>query len=376
MADIFGRERQDYGHIAQIDRQYGDGAWDRHQDALVTQVRQMTGATPARHNFNALTQRAASDTTAVGWISSNMLAIQSYVDEVLYTDYRLPEFLSLNMSVPEGAPSYGFRVQNRVGQAERVSAPGYDAPSATVSEGLVTEPLHDYGLDAIWSISELREAMFAGIPLDTESIDAAVRGSMETMERVGLLGYGDETGLLNHPTSGANAVNRVNRTAEWDDSDGEAIYTSICDNISWVIENSKETLGRNISTGMSVWLPGAKYDLLTSRFLGDDANRTLFAALMQDNPWTHFTRTIGNPGGSALQIHRVLELVNLGEGGQNRQRMVVGLKHPRVAEMGVAINPRVLRILDKGRVVCAQVESRYSKVFFKRPDTVRYVDGI
>ena len=42
-----------------------------------------------------------------------------------------------------------------------------------------------------------------------------------------------------------------------------------------------------------------------------------------------------------------------------RDRMVTTLKHPRVAEIGVSISPRVLRIMDKGRVVCAQVEVKF-----------------
>ena len=73
-------------------------------------------------------------------------------------------------------------------------------------------------------------------------------------------------------------------------------------------------------------------------------------------------------------IERVLELAGRGEGDSDR--MVVGLKNMRVAEMGVAFNPRVLKILDMGRDICAQVESKFSPVFMKRPETMRYRDGI
>ena len=134
--------------------------------------------------------------------------------------------------------------------------------------------------------------------------------------------------------------------------------------LSNVIEISKEALGRNISTGMTVYLPGMQYDLLTTRYIGDNAERTLMKFIMEDNPWTHFTN------GSPLMIERVLELADAGA-AVGDDRMVIGLKHERVGEMGVSIPPRVLRIMDKGRVVCAQIEAKFSPFWAKRPDTIQ-----
>ena len=364
MPDIFGRERHDYAHIRAIDDQMGDAAWERHQQSLATQ----RGSQVQPHCFDV--QRAPQDATAVGFITNNMLAIQSVADEILYTDYRLPEFISINSAIPEGAQSYGIRVRDRVGRATKVSAPGYDAPSATVSEDLVTHPLSYYGLDAIWSVDELREAMFGGVPLDTESVDAAVRGTMETMEATGLVGIDGAQGLCNLPTSGSGAVTSRTASQTFADMSSVEIRNLINAEISGVIEDSRETLGRNISTGMSVYLPGTQYDLLTTRYIGDNAEKTLMASILADNPWTHFTN------GSPIMMHRVLELDSASNPGVSSDRMVVALKHPRVAEMGVSINPRVLRIMDKGRVICAQVEAKFSALFVKRPNTIRYVDGI
>ena len=193
------------------------------------------------------------------------------IDEIMYTAYRLPEFVHINTAIAEGATSYGVRVVNRFGQAERVSAPGYDAPSATVSQSLVTREMFYYGLDAEWSIDELRGAMMAGIPLDTQSIEAAVTGSMERLEAVALYGAGYDgvTGLINHATgTGDNQVRTSAAPQTFTIATAEQIRTMITGEMSKVIENSRETLGRNINTGMTVYLPGTQYDLLTSRYLG------------------------------------------------------------------------------------------------------------
>ena len=44
--------------------------------------------------------------------------------------------------------------------------------------------------------------------------------------------------------------------------------------------------------------------------------------------------------------------------------------------MGVSIMPRVMRVMNKGRHVCAPVEYKFSPLYMKRPTIVRYRDRI
>ena len=136
------------------------------------------------------------------------------------------------------------------------------------------------------------------------------------------------------------------------DLDAVGIRNLINGRVSNIIEVSKETLGRNVTTGMSVYLPGKQYDELTTRYIGDNAEKTLMRSILEDNPWSHFTRTTVGGSGSPLMIHRVIELSGAAATTGN-DRMIVALKHKRVAEMGVAIPPRLLTIKDEGRVMRA-----------------------
>ena len=295
------------------------------------------------HDFEALQVRAVDDAQVLGFLTNNLLAIQSAVDEVLYTDYRLDSFLSINNQVPEGYETYGVIVERRTGKATRVARAGQDAPVASVATGVVPHPLHYYALDGEYTVEEIRAAMRTAYPLSVRTIEAAVRGHLETMEEVGLTG-GDypEKGLLNWSTgTGADQVDLKTQSSNMTFSDltPEQIRTLISDDISWVIENSKETLGRNLTQGMSVWLPGQQYDMLNARYIGDNAEKTIMRALMQDNPWTNFVEQYGG-GSSKVMFHRVLELEDAGE--STTDRYIVGLKHDRIAEMGVAFQPRVL----------------------------------
>lgn len=381
MPDIFGRSRTDYSHIQIMDEDYGERAWDDHHNALLNFMRanSSSGRDYRPHDFDSLGSgernadldtRAPGDAQALGYITNTGLQIMTMVDEIYYTANRLTDFVALNTSINEGAQTYGYQVLDRVGQAKRIEGPGFEAPSATVSRGLVTKPLHLYGIDAIYSVEDMRQAIFQGIPLATTSIEAAVTGCMETMEQVAFTGgdYGSN-GLFNWHITGENAVNHRVADNTFEGMLSVDIRTLINKELSAVIEASQEVIGRQpgLMTGMTVYLPGEQYDSLSNLYIGDNAEKTLMKSILEDNPWTNFSK-------QPLSIVRVLELSGIASG--NRDRMVVGLKNPRVAEMGVAIDPRVLRILDEGRNIKAQVEAKFSELFVRRPSTIRYVDGI
>ena len=376
MPDIFGKEPRDYEWVRYLK---SEGLWEEHQRSLQELVKFETGREVESHNFGAIgakrqmQTRAIEDQSAIGFLTNNLLSIETAKDEIMYTAYRLPEFVSINTGIQMGASQYATIVRDRVGRAARVSSPAYDAPSATVSQGLVSRPLFYYGLDAEWSIQEIRGAQLAGQALDTESIEAAVMGSLEKLEEVAFIGDRDipnSRGLCNQPTTGDDRVRTSNSPNPFASATAEQIRTYITGELSKVIENSAETLGRNINTGMTVYLPGTQYDLLTSRYLGDDAERTIMRGLMEDNPWTHFTN------GSPLMIMRLLELDSARNPGSSDDRMITTLKHPRICQMGVSIMPRVLKIEDKGRVICAQVESEYSELWVRRPQDLYYLETI
>jgi len=369
MADIFGNRPEDYSLVRAL---HEEGTWDAYQAGIFERARQTGLQIANRHDFQVTGQsnreiRAEIDGGGIGFLTNNLLAIQTMVDEIIYTAYRLPMWVPLNMSIPEGASEYGVRVVDRRGQAEEISGPGYEAPSATASQTLVPHGIHWYGLDGEWSVDELRGAQYGGFPLDTYTLRAAVMGSLEKMEQVALTGPTKRPGVMGllNQTSGDNGI--VSAVTAWD-FDGAATTTvreEINKILSAIIQNSMEAIGRELNMGMTLYLPPELYDRLNSIYLGDDPRLLLMRVIKESNPWSEFS-------GQPLMIERVLELASAGAG--RRGRGVCALKHSRVFEMGVSIMPRVLRIMDKGRVICAQVESKYSDIFLKRPKDIIYFD--
>ena len=131
MPDIFGKNPEDYTII----RAYQEaGMWDRRQQALAERT---PHAAPI-HDFNAMgrvpEQRQDNNAQVTGYISNSLQAIQTMVDETLYLKYRLPEFIPMNMSIPDGAASYLVRIMDRAGRGQFITKLGADAPTAQVSQ--------------------------------------------------------------------------------------------------------------------------------------------------------------------------------------------------------------------------------------------------
>ena len=122
----------------------------------------------------------------------------------------------------------------------------------------------------------------------------------------------------------------------------EQIRDAINGYIGQVIADTDEIFSRTIRDGLAVYLPVVQYNTLVSRRVGDNVDKTILRSLEEDNPWTART-------GNRVQFKSLIELAGAGGGGTDR--MIVAVMDSRIFEMGVSIMPRVLRIMDKGRVI-------------------------
>ena len=381
MPDIFGRNPDDY---AVVRARRAANEWDAYQRALATTMPQATN----HHDFRALGswgdngqnapepfRRAEQSAQAIGFVLNNLMAIQTMVDEVMYLSYRLPEFCPLNMAIPDGADSYLVPVIDRAGRGRFITREGRDAPVAAISQRQVNHELGYAGIDALFTLEDIRRAAFAGVPLQTRTLEAAVQGALEHMEHTVLLGsdqYPGSTGLLNYVGSGDAVVNNRESTIRFSGATAAtSIRDAINDDISWVISSTREIFSRNIRDGMTVYLPTSQFDLLSTRFVGDNEERSIMRSIRENNAWSERT---GNEVRfiSVVELDEIISTNGVGE----RDRMVVAVNDDRVFEAGISIPPRVLKIMDKGREICAQVEYKFSLIFMKRPTTIRYANKI
>lgn len=370
MRNIFGKTFHDYRHLAD---QAKDPAAERR---LIETVGMITGK---KHDFRGLDALQRLDirrmhdtelvTQAVGFVTNNLQAIQAEIEEILYLDMRYDEWLPVKTNIPEGAQTYSYRVVDRHGRGKFINREGNDAGSATVTVGNVPYAIGYAGIQAEWTLEDLRAAIFGGIGLDTETIKAAMDGCMDHIEQVAIdgdpvtgAGYGFK-GITNldgvTTTSASKLISAMT---------GDELVAFVQLQVSALIEATNTIFPRRIGRVMALYLPTAQYNIVSTLPYGDNRDKTAWDFVSVRNAWTERT-------GAPLELREVIELDGAGAGATDR--MIVGFpEEDRVWEMAMPISPRVITTNNMGFRICAPIEYKISGVNLKRPAGVRYVDGI
>jgi hypothetical protein len=342
MMNVFGKTHEQYQHLSKL---RDKGLLDSHLNALRTSF--VDAAEPAQ---------------GFGFGTNNLQAIQSEIEEVLYLNFRLDKFVPINNAIAEGANSYAYRVKNQYGEANFIDSYGKNAQSADVSYELLSSVILQGGIDAMWSLQEVRSANFAGIPLQTDTIDAATRACMNHIEKVGLVGDASKgfEGLTNNsdiPTeTAATTLANASDAADY-----------INDYINKVIVDTNTIASNRITTGLTVYLPVTQFNFLATKKYSDVADKSVMDYLKTFNAWTAQT---GNP----IMFESVIEFAGAGAGSADR--MLIGFNEKSVMEMGNPIMPRVINLMNEGRYFRAPLEYSISQLNVKRPGACLYVDGV
>jgi len=376
MADIFGREMHDYQHMMDLQRMgllaQAQSEWTR------------TRGAPA-HNFQALEQfsaglgqmhvRAEENAQAVGFMTNNLQAIMSMVEEILYTRERLTEHVPVITNVPEGADTYSYRVVDHVGRGRFIEFDGTSAPTATAGQFLVPYALRYAGIIAQWTMEDFRRARMAGMALDTESLEAATTGAMNHIEEVAFVGDDQRgmKGLTNLPVPTidqeptGSQVRLVSATDRVQDLTADEMVVFLQEHTTDVIERTKEVFGRTLTGELCIYMPiGAAAAVNETRL--PDTDKNVWQYFAANNSWMGYTSR-------PPMLKWLAELESAGTvAAGNNNRYIWALKDPRVMEMAVPIMPRILTIQDTGFAICAPMEYKISPLNVKRPSTITYVD--
>ena len=371
MADIFGWRPQDYKYLRAAAAGKAAGLPDCEQ--IVERVME-------RHDFQALQQRRrinmAGEPNVVGYLTDNLEAIQSQIEEVLYAEFRLDRYIPIVTDVPEGYLTYAYRVIDGRGDAGWIDNRGTGAGSTRASQRKVSYDLAVGGTYAEWTREDLRNSITAGVPLDDYVIKHATRACKDHIEIVGIEGdqsgfYPDFKGLINQTTGTTGDTVRLGTQGDnqtFNDLTGDAMAQLIADDVSLLIEDSAEIIGRNITDGLTIYLPISQHHKLTTTRLPDSPNLTAWDWVKQNNQWTGLTN-------KALQLEMVKELKGAGV-GSNIDRMIIGMNTREIMEMAQPIMPRVLEVINDGFSYRTPLEYKISGLNVKRPVGLRYRDKI
>jgi len=374
MADIFGRELQDYQHLRYLESsgrlQAAQNEWQRQR-----------GVPP--HDFNALDAfhalpfyvRTEESAQAYGFLTNNLQAIMAVVDEILYTEDRLTEMVPLAMDVPEDASTYSYRVVDRAALGRYIEFDGTDAPSAQVSQVLVPYTLEYAGIVPKWTMEDFRRARMAGLALDTETIESGTRGAMNHIEQVAFTGDSTrgQMGLTNQPvptinqTPTGSQVRYRSATDQVQSMDADAQIVFLQTHTTNVVTDTQEVFGRSIMGDLCIYMPIAAAAAVSQTRISD-TGMNVWEYFSRNNTWYSYTGRM-----PVLKFLAELDTAGAVSSGGN-DRYIWALKDRRVMEMAVPIMPRVIGIENHSYSIHAPMEYKISGLNVKRPTSITYVD--
>lgn len=363
--NIFAKDIGDYKYLA--------SQMDGMSDAEMLACYRLSGGTDKVFDHDFAPKRfntdAESATAAFGLISNNLEAMTSEIEEILRERFKVPEFIPINTSIPEGATSYALRVVNRYGKGKFINKDGSNVDTSTASVSKMVFGVEYAGIQPEWSLQELRESLFTGVSLSSETLEAGTQGALNHIQDIAFLGDGDVgfEGLLNNSEVphflGTIPNFALPATTE------EAMRQFVVDVITDMGQATEELIYEHFGhVPLKFVLPTVAYDRLANSPLGTDANKTIMAFLRTNNPWTERT-------GQPVMFESLTRCKDAGENG-DLGRVVVYPMTNRILEMAIPIMPRVITTQQDGYNIKAPMEYSMSGVNVKRFSMMRYADGV
>ena len=205
MSDVLGKELSDYTHLTDIREAEGEEGVKKHLTLRAQSEYLDVSCHPHDFNFRGAGSRG------FGFTTTNLEALRSYAEEILYTQFRADMYVPMETDIPEGAETYAYEVTDETGIARFIEYGGRDAQASRIDVSKVPYNLYLGGQDAAWTRQDMRGAMMAGIPLSTKTIDSAMRACMRHIEIVALQG---------DPVSGGRGIVGFDTTSTNDDRVG------------------------------------------------------------------------------------------------------------------------------------------------------------
>lgn len=372
MADIFGNTLTDYDQVSNLTAAEALQAL-RERNQSIPAFRH--DAVTADHNFDALGSRKQ----AYAATTPNLAAVQAQVDRVVHRESTLADLLPIatNFSTTAGS-AVAYPVTETEGGVDWISDTADNIPIVSTSLRYINHRVHALGAAAAYTAEQMRNAVMAGIPLETELIDESVRLCNAFMQEHALLGVTGQTdlfpGLLTQRTRASVTADHPERVISVDvgadlrTADPESAADAVIDFVTAMKRDSAGLIGNAIGGECIVGLPPSRMERVSSRFVGD-RDITIKAHVERDNAY-NFARA-----GNTTRVVELLELENAGPLGA--PMMCAWVNDPRVV---VYANPVPPRVKDEVRSYFASgipIESIAAPaVFVKVPLGVRYGTGI
>lgn len=262
-----------------------------------------------RYHFDQLAaldrQERRTDANGYNAFFSNQLEqIRTTLYEKKYPEFKGRRLVPVKNDIHPGAMQYTERGVDEVGEAEFLTDLADDSPEVeVVKDGEDTYYMRMFGLKYGWGLQEARNAMFAGVSLDTRKANACRKGIERFIDKHLLIGgvTGGKTlyGLFTLAGAFAPLTFAGDLVGNFRDQSSEDLYRNLMEFVSNIYTNSKE-----IEIPDTLVMPTTLKAFLQNRFMGDANKSSVLAYFLESNEMitnvetSHYLEVGGGHGGA------------------------------------------------------------------------------
>lgn len=197
------------------------------------------------------------------FLANELEAKRNLPYEQKYAKLSALELMPLNTTISEGAKTYTYKFFNGVTMAKIITNYADDLPSVEEFAEEETAYIKGYGNQYEYSTEDLRNAAFAGIPLESRKVILAKRGHDEAINRCAW--NGDANGKIK---GFLNATNMPSVTLK---NDGSGSSTKFVDKTPAqilrdlnAVANNPQKISKDTARATELWMPLDQYAYITT----------------------------------------------------------------------------------------------------------------
>lgn len=282
-----------------------------------------------------------------------------------YAGIKFRDILPISNEVPNGANSWTYRQVDEFGKASLITDFSADFPSVDIQGAEKTNAIKSFGTSYHYSVQELRNAAFGGLPLETMRASAARRVMERLFDQLAAVGnsaFGFSTGFANAAsilsvTKGSQATGTT-----WADSSGGMLATP-----NEVLEDINKMCSKIFTTTLGVHqanelLVGTKgFAFLASKPQSPSfTDQSIMTYILRMSPWIK-------------SIKHWAQLDTAGSGSV--ERIIVHEKSPDVARVMIAQEFEQFPPLPVNLSFKVLCHARFAGVAVFKPSAICYMDG-
>lgn len=299
------------------------------------------------------------DANLIGFFQKELEYVKTQTYDIKYPELKARNLIPVSTDGGPGANEITYQQFDQTGFAKVIANYADDLPRAYIRGAEFTSKIRSLGDSYGYTLQEIRNAQFAGKPLDTRFAAAARKGMELKINDIAWKGDAESGlfGLLNYPNITRGDVAEVNGQTEWSHKTPDEILADLNNIVNAMIE-----LTNGVEIPDTILLPLKQYRYIATKRYSDFDARSILDVFL------------GQSRSPVTMVDWVLELKGAGTDGVDI--MVAYKRDPNNLELCLPSPFEQLPIQERNLELVVNCHARCGGVLIYYPLSVSIGEGI